>query len=74
MINSLIASSSIRLKDRVYIIGGYNGTTYSQMVTIKPNENFCQTASTRDDCVAIEGCDFCVTESTGKCLVKTSDR
>lgn len=72
--NSLIAASSIRLKDRVYVVGGYDGTTYSEVVVISPKETFCQTAGTQMDCLQTTGCDFCVAEGIGKCVEKASDR
>uniref|UniRef100_K1QU64 Multiple epidermal growth factor-like domains 8 n=1 Tax=Magallana gigas TaxID=29159 RepID=K1QU64_MAGGI len=71
--NSLIAASSIRLKDRVYVVGGYDGTTYSEVVVISPKETFCQTAGTQMDCLQTTGCDFCVAEGIGKCVEKASD-
>lgn len=71
MTNSLIAASSIHLKDRVYIVGGYNGTTFSQVVTIKPQETICQTATRESDCRAMQGCDFCVNGDIGICNERT---
>jgi hypothetical protein len=72
MTNSLIGASSIHLKDRVYVVGGYNGTTYSQVVAIKPQDTICLTATSESDCRAILGCDFCVNGGIGVCIERTT--
>ncbi|XP_062620474.1 multiple epidermal growth factor-like domains protein 8 isoform X1 [Saccostrea cucullata] len=73
MTNSLIGASSIRQRNRIYVVGGYNGTTYSQMVEVEPKETFCQTALHENDCKAIPSCDYCVSEGIGICMESSDD-